>query len=80
VVWLAPKRAAAAAAARMAVRSLVQADPGATGVGRAAPPTSVLSLGDAICSNPEVGGYIAASCDDPIEFIFNDTARCCCAD
>jgi len=40
--------------------------------------TSVLSLGDAICSDPDVGGFVAAGCDDPIEFIFNDTARCCC--
>jgi hypothetical protein len=40
--------------------------------------TSMLSLGDAICSDPTVGVFVAAACEDPIEFIFTDTARCCC--
>ncbi len=40
--------------------------------------TSVIGLGEGICSDPSVGGFVAASCDDPIEFIFTDTARCCC--
>jgi hypothetical protein len=40
--------------------------------------TSVLGLGDSICTDPSLGGFVAASCDDPIEFIFTDTARCCC--
>jgi hypothetical protein len=28
--------------------------------------------------NPLVGTFVASTCDDPIEFIFTDTARCCC--
>jgi hypothetical protein len=40
--------------------------------------TSLLSLGDGICIDESVGGSVAAACEDPIEFIFNDTARCCC--
>jgi hypothetical protein len=40
--------------------------------------TSLLSLGDGICVDESVGGSVAAACEDPIEFIFNDTARCCC--
>ncbi len=40
--------------------------------------TSVIGLGEGICSDPSAGGYVAASCDDPIEFILTDTARCCC--
>jgi hypothetical protein len=40
--------------------------------------TSLLSLGDGICVDESVGSTVAAACDDPIEFIFNDTARCCC--
>lgn len=40
--------------------------------------TSLIGLGEGICSDPSIGGYVAGSCDDPIEFIFTDTARCCC--
>ena len=40
--------------------------------------TSVLSLGDAVCTDVTVGSYVDATCETPIEFIFNDTARCCC--
>jgi hypothetical protein len=40
--------------------------------------TSLLGLGDAICTDESVGSTVAAACDAPIEFIFNDTARCCC--
>jgi hypothetical protein len=40
--------------------------------------TSMLGLGDAICSDPTAATFVAAACDEPIEFIFNDTARCCC--
>lgn len=40
--------------------------------------TSMLSLGDGICSDPTVGVFVAAACEAPIEFIFTDTARCCC--
>lgn len=40
--------------------------------------TSLLGLGDAICSDESVGSTVAGACDDPIEFIFNDNARCCC--
>jgi hypothetical protein len=42
--------------------------------------TSVLGLGDAICTDALVGSTVAGACDDPIEFIFNDHARCCCED
>jgi hypothetical protein len=42
--------------------------------------TSNLGLGNGICSDPLVGGFVAAPCEDPVEFIFNDTARCCCAE
>ena len=42
--------------------------------------TSMIGLGEAICSDPTVGGFVAATCDDPIEFVFTDTARCCCGD
>ena len=42
--------------------------------------TSVLGLGDGICSDNPAGAFVSASCDEPIEFIFNDTARCCCAE
>ena len=39
--------------------------------------TSLLGL-DGICTDPSLGVYVASPCDDPIEFIFTDTARCCC--
>jgi hypothetical protein len=39
--------------------------------------TSALGL-EAICSDPTMGTFVAAGCEDPIEFIFTDTARCCC--
>lgn len=40
--------------------------------------TSMLGLGDAICSDPTAATFVAGACEDPIEFIFTDTARCCC--
>lgn len=40
--------------------------------------TSLLGLGDAVCSDESVGSTVAGACEDPIEFIFNDNARCCC--
>jgi hypothetical protein len=40
--------------------------------------TSMLGLGEVICADPTMGVFVAAACEDPIEFIFTDTARCCC--
>lgn len=40
--------------------------------------TSLLGLGPGICTDPYGPSYVAHACEDPIEFIFNDTARCCC--
>ena len=42
--------------------------------------TSALGLGDAVCSDISTAAYVAGACDDPIEFITTNTARCCCED
>lgn len=39
--------------------------------------TSLIGL-DGICTDPSAGIYVRSACNDPIEFIFTDTARCCC--
>ena len=40
--------------------------------------TAVVGIGDGICTDPFVGGFYEWACDDPIPFILNNTARCCC--
>lgn len=41
--------------------------------------TRVMGLGEDICEDPSLGGYIADACDAPIDWLFSDTVRCCCA-
>lgn len=43
--------------------------------------TQVLALdADALCADPSVGTFVATSCEAPIDWLFSNTVRCCCAD
>jgi hypothetical protein len=42
--------------------------------------TQVLALdAEAICADPSVGGFVATTCDAPVDWLFSNTVRCCCA-
>ena len=43
--------------------------------------TQVLALNaEALCASPSGGGFVATTCDAPIEWLFSNTLRCCCAE
>lgn len=43
--------------------------------------TQALAIGEGeFCADASVGVFVAAECDAPIEWILNNTVRCCCAD
>jgi hypothetical protein len=34
----------------------------------------------ALCADPSVGRFVAAECDAPIDWLFTNALRCCCAE
>jgi hypothetical protein len=43
--------------------------------------TQALALNaEALCADPSVGGFVASTCEAPIDWLFSNTLRCCCAD
>ena len=42
--------------------------------------TQVLALdAEALCADPSGGLFVATTCDAPIDWLFSNTVRCCCA-
>jgi hypothetical protein len=43
--------------------------------------TQAIAIGEGLfCTDASVGGFVAAECDAPIQYILNNTSRCCCAE
>jgi hypothetical protein len=43
--------------------------------------TQVLALNaEALCADPSGGGFVATTCEAPIDWLLSNTLRCCCAD
>ncbi|KIG15098.1 hypothetical protein DB30_06006 [Enhygromyxa salina] len=43
--------------------------------------TQVFALGGTeLCADPSVGSPVATTCEAPIDWLFNNTVRCCCAE
>lgn len=43
--------------------------------------TQVLGLdSEALCADASLGTFVATTCEAPIDWLFSNTARCCCAD
>lgn len=40
---------------------------------------AIASETQVFCSDPSVGGFVAGSCDQPIDWLFLINVRCCCA-
>ena len=41
--------------------------------------TRVMGIGDQICEDVSGGGFYADGCNAPIDWLFSNTVRCCCA-
>lgn len=43
--------------------------------------TQALALdAGALCADASVGRFVASTCDAPVEWLFSNTLRCCCAE
>jgi hypothetical protein len=43
--------------------------------------TQVLALNaEALCADASLGVFVATTCEAPIDWLFSNTLRCCCAD
>ncbi|PRP94045.1 hypothetical protein ENSA5_41570 [Enhygromyxa salina] len=43
--------------------------------------TQVLALdAEAVCADPSSGAFVATTCEAPIDWLFSNTVRCCCAE
>jgi len=56
-------------------------DPDHCGPGDCDMATQAFASGtDPFCSDETVGGFLAATCEEPIHWLFSNTLRCCCAE